>query len=234
MSMRFLRKLAPALMVFALAVNAEQLDEKPLKTFQDRLSYALGRNYGRTLRQQEYRVNPEIVIKGLMDGLTNGPGLLTEKEMIEEMRKLQNILQLRQEERDKVMASKNRKEGKLFLEENAKKEGVVTLPDGLQYKVIHQGEGPTPQPTDTVQVNYRGVLLDGAEFDSSSKRGGGPVAVKVKDVIPGWREALLLMKVGSKWQLFIPSQLAYGREGSGRLVGPNAVLIMEVELVAIQ
>lgn len=208
-------------------------EDKPLQTFQERLSYTLGRNYGKTLRQQEYRVIPEIVIQGLMDGLTNGPSMMTEQEMLDTTRRLQDILQLRQENRTKELASQNRKEGKRFLEENSRQEGVVTLPDGLQYKVIRQGEGANPKVTDTVLVNYRGVLLDGSEYDSSAKH-GGPVALKVNEVIPGWREALLLMKTGSKWQLFIPWQLGYGHEGSGRIVPPNAVLVMEVELLSIQ
>jgi FKBP-type peptidyl-prolyl cis-trans isomerase FklB len=131
------------------------------------------------------------------------------------------------------VAKKNRAEGEAFLAENKKKEGVKTLPSGLQYKVIKAGTGKKPKSTDTVTVHYRGALINGAEFDSSFKR-GQPATFLVSKVIPGWTEALQLMEVGAKWQLFIPSSLAYGEQGAGSDIGPNATLIFEVELVSIQ
>ncbi len=139
----------------------------------------------------------------------------------------------KQTERMHEAGEKNKKEGEAFLAGNKKKEGVVTLPSGLQYKIIKDGSGAKPKPTDTVSVNYRGALIDGTEFDSSYKR-GEPASFKVTGVIPGWTEALQLMKAGSKWQLFIPSNLAYGERGTGRDIAPNATLIFDVELLSIQ
>ena len=138
----------------------------------------------------------------------------------------------KREEEQKKLAEKNAKEGEAFFAENKKKEGIVTLPSGLQYKVIKEGDGPTPKATDTVSVNYKGTFIDGTEFDSSYKR-NQPATFKVKGVIPGWVEALQLMKVGSKWQIFIPASLAYGDKGAGNVIGPNATLIFEVELLSI-
>jgi FKBP-type peptidyl-prolyl cis-trans isomerase FklB len=137
----------------------------------------------------------------------------------------------KQEEAMKKAAEKNKKDGAAFLAENKKKEGVVTLPSGLQYKIITQGTGNTPKATDTVTVNYRGSLVDGTEFDSSYKR-GQPATFPVNGVIKGWTEALQLMKEGAKWQLFIPSDLAYGEKGAGNVIGPNATLIFDVELIS--
>ena len=130
-------------------------------------------------------------------------------------------------------AEANRQKGEAFLVENQKKEGVITLPSGLQYKVIEEGTGESPKPNDTVVTHYRGTLIDGKEFDSSYRR-GEPASFPVNRVIAGWTEALQLMKVGAKWQLFIPPELAYGERGAGRAIGPNAALIFEIELVEIQ
>jgi FKBP-type peptidyl-prolyl cis-trans isomerase FklB len=133
----------------------------------------------------------------------------------------------------KIMGEKNKKEGEAFLAANKKKEGVITLPSGFQYKAIKEGTGKTPKATDTVTVNYRGTLIDGTEFDSSYKR-GQPATFRVNGVIAGWTEALQLMKEGSKWELFIPANLAYGERGAGAAIGPNAVLIFEVELISVK
>ncbi|MBV8968540.1 MAG: FKBP-type peptidyl-prolyl cis-trans isomerase, partial [Verrucomicrobia bacterium] len=133
----------------------------------------------------------------------------------------------------KSSAEKNKAEGKKFLDENAKKDGVTTLPDGLQYKVVKQGTGEKPKPTDVVEVNYRGTFIDGKEFDSSEKN-GGPVSFPVNEVIKGWSEALTLMPIGSKWQLFIPSDLAYGDEGEGDDIQPGSTLVFDVELLGVK
>ena len=133
----------------------------------------------------------------------------------------------------KELGEKNRKEGEAFLAENKKKKGVITTESGLQYMVLEKGDGPKPKATDTVSVNYRGTLIDGTEFDSSYKR-GKPVTFPVKGVIAGWTEALLLMNVGSKYKLFVPPNLGYGGRGAGRLIGPEATLIFEVELLGIE
>jgi FKBP-type peptidyl-prolyl cis-trans isomerase FklB len=149
------------------------------------------------------------------------------------MRTFQTELRDKQQAKRKAEGDENLKAGEVFLAENRKKEGVVTLPNGLQYKILKAGGGRKPTEADTVEVNYRGTLIDGTEFDSSYKR-GKPVTFKVTGVIKGWTEALKLMPVGSKWQLFIPPQLAYGERGAGQAIGPNATLIFEIELLAIK
>jgi FKBP-type peptidyl-prolyl cis-trans isomerase FklB len=139
----------------------------------------------------------------------------------------------KQQELAKIVGEKNQKEGEAFLAENKKKEGVITLPSGLQYKVIKAGSGNKPKATDTVSVHYQGTLVNGTEFDSSYRR-GQPVSFPVNGVIPGWTEALQLMEAGAKWQIVIPSNLAYGDRGAGPQIGPNATLIFEIELISIQ
>jgi FKBP-type peptidyl-prolyl cis-trans isomerase FklB len=139
----------------------------------------------------------------------------------------------KQQELAKMAGEKNQKEGEAFLAENKKKEGVITLPSGLQYKVIKAGSGNKPKATDTVTVHYQGTLVNGTEFDSSYRR-GQPVSFPVNGVIPGWTEALQLMEAGAKWQIVIPSNLAYGDRGAGPQIGPNATLIFEIELISIQ
>jgi FKBP-type peptidyl-prolyl cis-trans isomerase FklB len=164
--------------------------------------------------------------------MSGGKPLLTEQEIKDVITALQKDLQAKQQEKMRVLAEKNKKEGESFLAENKKKDGVITLASGLQYKIIKNGGGKMPKATDSVTVNYRGTLIDGTEFDSSIKR-GQPATFQVSGVIPGWTEALQLMREGSKWQLFIPSNLAYGERGAGGSIGPNAVLIFEVELISI-
>jgi FKBP-type peptidyl-prolyl cis-trans isomerase FklB len=158
---------------------------------------------------------------------------MTEQEIKETVTALQKDLQVKQQEQVKVLAEKNKKEGEAFLAGNKKKQGVITMPSGLQYKIMTDGKGKSPKATDMVTVNYKGTLIDGTEFDSSYKR-GQPATFNVNGVIPGWTEALQLMKEGSKWQLFVPSNLAYGERGAGGPIGPNAVLIFEVELISIK
>ena len=159
--------------------------------------------------------------------------MLSEEEMRTVMTAFQKEMAAKQAEMMKSQGEKNKKEGEAFLAENKKKEGVKTLASGLQYKVIKEGTGKTPKATDKVSTHYQGTLIDGTEFDSSYKR-GEPATFPVNGVIPGWTEALQLMKVGSKWQLFVPSKLAYGEKGAGPIIGPNAVLIFTVELLAIK
>jgi FKBP-type peptidyl-prolyl cis-trans isomerase len=203
-----------------------------LKTQKDKASYAIGLDMGNSLKKSEIDVNPDILFRGIKDAMSGGKLLLTEQEIKDVITALQKDLQARQQEKMKVLAEKNKKEGESFLAENKKKDGIITLASGLQYKIIKSGGGKTPKATDSVTVNYRGTLIDGTEFDSSIKR-GQPATFQVSGVIPGWTEALQLMKEGSKWQLFIPSNLAYGERGAGGAIGPNAVLIFEVELISI-
>jgi len=204
-----------------------------LKTQKDKASYALGMNFGTGLRKQSIDIDPAILARGLRDSFSNGKTLLTEDEAKAVLTQLQGDVRKRQQELAQQLGETNKKQGLEFLEANKTKDGVVTLPSGLQYKVLQEGTGPKPAPTDTVVCNYRGTLLDNTEFDSSYKR-GQPATFPVTGVIKGWTEALQLMPVGSKWQLFIPSALAYGEHGAGGQIGPNATLIFEVELLSIQ
>jgi FKBP-type peptidyl-prolyl cis-trans isomerase FklB len=204
-----------------------------LKTQKDKTSYAMGMNFGTGLRKQSIDIDPAILARGLKDAFANGKTLLTEEEARAVLTQLQSDLRKKQEEMAEQAAEANKKQGLAFLEANKAKDGVVALPSGLQYKVLTEGTGPKPAATDTVVCNYRGTLLDNTEFDSSYKR-GQPATFPVTGVIKGWTEALQLMPVGSKWELFVPSELAYGERGAGGAIGPNATLIFEVELLSIQ
>jgi FKBP-type peptidyl-prolyl cis-trans isomerase FklB len=204
-----------------------------LKTQKDKLSYALGMNLGTNLHKQTVEVDPAIVLRGLKDALAAGKTLLTEDEARAALTQLQTEVRNKQQEKMKVTGELNKKESAEFLTANKAKEGVVTLPSGLQYKILTAGTGPKPTAADTVVCNYRGTLISGAEFDSSYKR-GQPASFPVNGVIKGWTEALQLMPVGSKWQLFVPPELGYGERGAGADIGPGATLIFEVELLSIQ
>ncbi len=209
------------------------VEKQELKTQKDKVSYVIGLDMGNSLKKNMVDVDTELLIRGLKDALSGATPIMTEQEMKETIMALQKDLQAKQQEQVKALAEKNKKEGEVFLAENKKKGGVITMPSGLQYKILTDGKGKSPKATDTVTVNYKGTLIDGAEFDSSYKR-GQPATFTVNGVIPGWTEALQLMKEGSKWQLFIPSNLAYGEREAGGTIGPNAVLIFEVELISIK
>jgi FKBP-type peptidyl-prolyl cis-trans isomerase FklB len=204
-----------------------------LNTDKDKVSYAIGMNIGTAMKRDGVDVDTAILLRGLNDVLAGGKPLLTDQEAQATLTALQADLRQKQELKQQQLADTNKKEGEAFLASNKTKEGVVTLPSGLQYKILQEGTGPKPAVTDTVTVNYRGTLLDGTEFDSSYKR-GQPTPVAVGRIIKGWTEALQLMPVGSKWQLFIPPDLAYGPRQAGPTIGPNSTLVFEVELVSIQ
>jgi FKBP-type peptidyl-prolyl cis-trans isomerase len=204
-----------------------------LTTQQDKISYAIGMSMAKSVQRQSLEVEPDILVKGLKDVLAGNKPLLTDEQASATLTALQTDMRAKQQEKAQQLAVSNKKEGEDFLAANKSKEGVVTLPSGLQYKVLQAGSGPKPSASDSVVCNYRGKLINGTEFDSSYKR-GQPATFPVSGVIKGWTEALQLMPVGSKWQLFVPSDLAYGERGTGPDIGPNATLIFEVELVSIQ
>ncbi|HLW87494.1 MAG TPA: FKBP-type peptidyl-prolyl cis-trans isomerase [Terriglobales bacterium] len=204
-----------------------------LTTQKDKFSYALGMNLGTNFKRQSVPVDADLVARGIRDTLAGGKTLLTEDEARAVMMDVQNQFRKQQQEKAQQAGEANKKEGAAFLAANKTKPGVVTLPSGLQYKIIQAGTGPKPAATDTVSVNYRGTLINGTEFDSSYKR-GQPATFTVNGVIKGWTEALQLMPTGSKWQLFIPADLAYGERGAGADITPNATLIFEVELMSIK
>jgi FKBP-type peptidyl-prolyl cis-trans isomerase FklB len=204
---------------------------KPPKDKKEKTGYAIGVNIGQDMKRFSIEIDADMVAQGVKDA-NAGKLKLSDEEIRTTLADLSKEMQGKENERMKTLSEKNKKEGDAFLAENKKKEGVKTLPSGLQYKIIKQGTGEAPKATDTVTTNYRGTLIDGAEFDSSYKR-GQPASFPVNGVIPGWTEALQLMKTGSKWQLFIPSNLAYGERGPGP-IGPNAVLVFEIELLSIK
>jgi len=204
-----------------------------LKTEKDKASYAIGVNIGKQMHKDSVDVDPVIISRGMKDAIAGGKLLLTDDEMKASLTKLQADLHVKQEQAMQKAGETNKKAGDDFLAQNKTKEGVVALPDGLQYKILKEGTGPKPAATDSVVCNYRGTLLDGTEFDSSYKR-GQPATFPVGGVIKGWTEAVQLMPVGSKWQLFIPADLAYGNRAPAPEIGPNATLIFEVELLSIQ
>ncbi len=215
-----------------LAGIAAAQDSTAFKTQKEKISYALGMDLGSQLKKQSVELDPEVFGQGLKDSIS-GKTLMTEQEARTVITELQNQLRQKQAEMAKVQGEKNKKEGDEFLAANKTKEGIVTLESGLQYKILTAGTGKKPTIDDTVICNYRGTLLNGTEFDSSYKR-NQPATFPLKGVIKGWTEALQLMPVGSKWQLFIPAALAYGERAPSPDIGPNSTLIFEVELVSIK
>lgn len=220
-----------------------EADTGPLKTLKDKVSYAIGLNIGRNMVRDGVDIDADLLAAGIKAALVekDQKPLLTEEQIREvivafqgEMEKKAAAMQAEALEKRKAAAEKNKKEGEAFLAENAKKEGVKTTKSGMQYEVITQGTGPMPKASDTVRTHYKGTLLDGTKFDSSYDR-KVPATFEVGGVIEGWTEALQMMKVGSKWKLYLPSNLAYGERGTrDGSIGPNAVLVFEVELLGIE
>jgi len=216
------------LCLIAMPVLAEENVLDPKKT-----GYAIGMNIGMNIKKQDIDVDKEQIVAGLKDSLLGEKTMIDEQEMAVLLGVLQQTMQQKQNEQAAAMLAENAKMADEFLAENRKKEGVKTLPSGLQYKVIIEGKGAMPKAESTVEVHYKGTLIDGTEFDSSYKR-GEPASFPVGGVIPGWTEALQLMKEGSKWELSIPPALAYGERGAPPVIPPNAALVFEVELVKIK
>lgn len=224
-----------SLLLFLGVACNEQKETKvtELKTDQEKLGYALGADIGKSFKMNQMDVDFSAFNQGFKDGMADNAKLLLSPDEIKTIQK-KAIADMRRniEVKQKAAAEENIKKGEAFFAENAKKEGVVTTESGLQYKIMVKGDGPIPEAKDKVKVNYLGTLLDGTEFDSSYKR-GKPAEFGVKGVISGWTEALQLMPVGSKWKLFVPGKLAYGPRGAGKLIGANASLIFDVELLEI-
>lgn len=204
-----------------------------IKDDKSKVSYGIGVDIGKNFKRLALDVDLKVLMQGLQDGYAGNKLQIPNDELGVIMSRYQNELKEKQLVAMKSIGETNLKAGETFLAENGKKDGVVTLPSGLQYKILKKGEGKIPGQEDMVECNYSGRLLDGTEFDSSA-RVGHPALFKVSGVIPGWQEALKLMPVGSKWQIFIPGKLAYGERGAGREIGPNATLVFEVELLNIK
>lgn len=214
------------------ACGRKTLQKSDLETVQDLYSYTVGYEVGRNLQEQETQFNLEALFQGIEDVLLENQPLLDQTERQQAMAALQEQLRERFADERAVTGENNKAEGEAFLAENKTREGVVTLPSGLQYLVLREGNGPKPEATDRVSVHYIGSFLDGTEFNNSYT-GGDPAIFSVNRVIAGWTEALQLMKVGAKWKLWLPPELAYGEAGQGTQIGSNATLVFEVELLTI-
>ena len=226
---------ATTIVTLAGIIAATGLRAEDVKTFKDdkeKASYAVGLNLGNNWKRQDIELDYDQVLRGLKD-TRDGKPLLNDQEAAEVLKKFQQELFAKQQEKRRLAGEKNKKEGEAFLAENKNKPGIITMTNGLQYKVITEGTGEIPKPEDMVTVNYRGTLIDGTEFDSSAKA-GKPATFRVTGVIRGWTEALKQMKAGSKWQLFIPPDLAYGEFGKPPSITPNATLLFDLELLSIQ
>jgi FKBP-type peptidyl-prolyl cis-trans isomerase FklB len=229
--------LMSAMAAWVVAQEQEEVPAKApageLKTTRDQASYAIGLNIGRNLKRDGLELSSEQLVQGLRDALTNSKAKLTDEQCRVALEAFDRQLQQVITEKNKVLGEKNKKEGAAFLAANKKKQGVTTLPGGVQYTVLKAGKGPSPTANDVVRVHYHGTLIDGTVFDSTieSKQ---PAVIPVGGVIRGWIDALEKMKVGDKWRLVIPSESAYGAQGAPPVIGPHAVLIFDLELLAIE
>lgn len=222
------------LIVLGLSGSQQATQQKTvLKTQKEKVSYSIGLDIGRNFKQQSIDINPDLLTKGIKDALSGATPALTDDEMREVMTTFQTEMMAKMAENSKKAGEKNKKDGEAFLAENKKKQGVVTLPSGLQYKILVDGKGRKPALKDTVTAHYRGTLLDGTEFDSSYKQ-GEPTTFAVSRMIKGWTEVLPMMRVGSKWQVYVPANLAYGDRAASQEIGPNSTLIFEIELIAVK
>jgi FKBP-type peptidyl-prolyl cis-trans isomerase FklB len=220
---------------FACGLRAE--DAKSNLNETDKRSYAVGLFYGKDWKRREITpedLNLDKLFQGLKDGLKGDKPELTDAEMQQALNDYQSALNTKIQEKRKVAAEKNKQDGETFLAANKSKPGVVTTESGLQYKILAEGSGDSPKREDTVVVKYRGTVVDGTEFDSSANAPEGTRSFAAGGVIAGWTEALLMMKPGAKWQLFIPSDLAYKEQARSAVIGPNSTLIFDVELVSVQ
>ena len=222
------------LMIAISCTSSEKVVETPqLTDYMDTVSYSVGVDIGKSFLLQEMDINPDVMARGLSDAFSDKETALTDEETQSTLIKFRQEFQEKQREIAQRKAQETAIAEEAYLAESASKEGVVSLPSGLQYKVITPGDGPSPLTTDKVKVHYKGSLADGTIFDSSYDR-GQPTSFTVSGVIKGWTEALLLMQVGSKWELTIPSKLGYGARGSGGKIPPNSTLLFEVELLGIE
>ena len=219
------------LLALFIGCQGAKQDNAEMKTKKDSVSYSIGMDIGKNFKAQSIDIEPSILLAGINDAMNDGKTKLTEQQSTIVMNRFREELMAKEEEKKKVIGDKNLKEGEAFLTENKKKDGVVTTASGLQYKIVRQGTGPKPSATQTVTVHFRGTLIDGTEFYSTIKR-GQPETFQITGVMKGWTEALQLMPVGSQWTLYIPPNLAYGERGSGGVIGANATLVFEVELMS--
>lgn len=230
-----MKLVAAAVLSFAMtSVFADApATDATLNSDMDKLSYSIGADLGKNFKKQGIEVSPAAMAKGLQDGMNGGQLLLTEDQMKEVLNKFQKDLMAKRNAEFTKKSDENKAKGETFLSQNKGKEGVVTLPSGLQYKIIENGNGSKPAKEDTVTVEYTGQLIDGQVFDSTEKS-GKPATFKVSQVIPGWTEALQLMPAGSTWEVYVPSNLAYGPRSVGGPIGPNETLVFKIHLISVK
>ncbi|KTD51801.1 macrophage infectivity potentiator (Mip) [Legionella quinlivanii] len=227
-----MKLVAAATMSLAMS-TAIAASDVTLSTDMDKLSYSIGADLGKNFKKQGIEVNPAAMAKGLQDGMAGSQLMLTDDQMKEVLNKFQKDLMSKRNAEFSKKSEENKSKGEAFLNQNKTKEGVVSLPSGLQYKVIETGSGAKPAKEDTVTVEYTGKTIDGQVFDSTDKS-GKPATFKVSQVIPGWTEALQLMPAGSTWEIYIPSNLAYGPRSVGGPIGPNETLIFKIHLISVK
>ena len=203
-----------------------------MNTLKEKISYIIGRDMASNFSKQGIEIEAEQLLAGLKDAMAGKPSAISAEETQQTMMQLQQEMEQKFQEKAGQAGESNKKEGQEFLASNKNKAGVVTLPSGMQYEILNEGTGKTPTRTDNVTTHYKGTLIDGTVFDSSYER-GQPATFPVNGVIAGWTQALMLMKEGAKWRLYIPSELAYGSQGAGADIGPNATLIFDVELLKV-
>jgi FKBP-type peptidyl-prolyl cis-trans isomerase FklB len=218
--------------VLAASNLAWSADPVVLKTDKDKLSYSIGASVGKNLKNESSDVDVNLLIEGLKDSLAGQKTLLSEKEIRQVMGDYQKTMRQQLTAKRQKDASDNKKKGDIYLAEYRSQKGVLSMPSGILYKIVKEGTGKKPMETDTVSVNYRGALISGKEFDATEP--GRPADLRVASLIPGWKQALAMMPTGSKWQVIIPSQFAYGERGVGSDIGPNEVLVFDLELLAIK
>lgn len=229
-----LKLVAAAAMGLAMSSTMAATDVTTLKTDTDKLSYSIGEDLGKNFKRQGIEINPAAMAQGVQDGLTNNPkALLTEEQVKEVLTKFQKDIMAKRSTELTKKSDENKAAGAKFLNENKGKPGVVTLPSGLQYKIITNGTGEKPAKEDMVTVEYTGHLINGEVFDSTSKS-GKPATFKLSQVIPGWVEALQLMPAGSTWEIYVPASLAYGERSVGGPIGPNETLIFNIHLISVK
>lgn len=226
-------KLVAVAMGLAMSTAIAATDTPALTTDMDKLSYSIGSDLGKNFKRQGIEVNPEIMAKGIKDGMAGGTLLLTEQQMKDVLTKFQKDIMAKRTAEMTQKAEENKAKGEAFLAQNKSKQGVVALPDGLQYKIIKSGTGAKPGKEDTVTVEYTGRLISGEVFDSTEKT-GKPATFKLSQVIPGWTEALQLMPEGSTWEVYVPANLAYGSRSVGGPIGPNETLIFNIHLISVK
>ena len=228
-----MKRVTAAVIGLTISSAIAALDTTTLTTDVDKLSYSIGADLGKNFKKQGIDINPAAMTKGLQDGSAGSQTLLTDQEMKDVLNKFQHDLVAKRQAEFTKQAEANKAKGETFLSQNKSKDGVIVLASGLQYKIVKVGSGVKPSKDDTVTVDYSGHLIDGQVFDSSEKT-GKPATFKVSQVIPGWTEALQLMPAGSTWDVYIPSNLAYGPRSVGGPIGPNETLIFQIHLISVQ